>query len=511
MGKKNALIGWTGFIGLELLAHLEDCDLYNSSNISSLASKSYDCIYFAGLPAEKWKINQAPEDDKTNLKNILRVLDTVTTSRFILISTVDVLDATVPQAEDGIVWATHPYGVHRRQMEEYVAGRYADHLILRLPGLFGKGLKKNVLYDLIHDNQVEQISLGSTFQWYGIGALYGDIQRCVAKGVRCVHLVSPPIETAAIVRRCFPDSVDRCKGTRAVSYHLKHGDDYWTTEEAVMAEIEAWVFAEKTQLLFQQRIAVSNIAWDVNETTDALKLLRRHGITQLEVAPTKFGDWTALTVFEDAVVERARAFACTYVSCQSILYNTGINIFEEPERFVTHWRTVASLCKKLGIRTVVFGSPTQRHRGGKGEDVIVPYFKHIAAIAKEHDLLFCIEPNAKGYGCTWLTNIQEVLAFLQKVGEESLRINVDTGNYCMEDDHFEFTRESAAYIGSVQVSNRGLLPLCEMTAEDRETSRRLVQQILATGWKGTISLEQRQSDPATLLHSLEVLKEILVA
>jgi len=206
--------------------------------------------------------------------------------------------------------------------------------------------------------------------------------------------------------------MDRCKGTRAVSYHLLHGGGYWKTEETVMAEIEAWVSAEKTQLLHQQRIAVSNIAWDIHGTTDALKLLRRHGITQLEVAPTKFAEWTA---FNDAVVEQVRAFACTYVSCQSILYNTGIHIFEEPERFVDHWTFVASLCKKLGIRTVVFGSPTQRHRGGKGEDVIIPYFKQIATIAKEHGLLFCIEPNAKGYGCTWLTNIQEVLAFLQKV------------------------------------------------------------------------------------------------
>jgi sugar phosphate isomerase/epimerase len=505
MGKKNALIGWTGFVGLELLGHLDDCDLYNSSNIVSLASKSYECIYFAGLPAEKWKINQAPEADETNLKNILRILDTVAADRFVLISTVDVLDATVSQAEDGTVWATHPYGVHRRQMEEYVAGRYADHLVLRLPGLFGRGLKKNVLYDLIHDNQVDQISLGSTFQWYGIGSLYDDIQRCVAKGVRCVHLVSPPIETAALVRRCFPEAVDRCKGSRVVSYQLRHGEGYWTTEEAVMAEMEAWVSAEKRT---RRSVAVSNIAWDLHETTDILKLLKRYGITQLEVAPTKFADWS---VFDDAVVERARAYPCTYVSCQSILYNTGLHLFEEPERFVAHWKVVASICKKLGVRTVVFGSPTQRHRGGKEEDEILPYFKQIATIAKEHDLLFCIEPNAKGYGCTWLTNLQEVLAFLQKVGEESLRINVDTGNYCMEDDRFEFTSESAAYIGSVQVSNRGLLPLCEMTARDRETSRCLVRQILATGWKGTISLEQRPSDPATLRRSLEVLNDILVA
>lgn len=498
---KNALIGWTGFVGLELLKRIEDCDLYNSSNISSLASKSYRCIYFAGLPAEKWKINQAPEADEANLRNILRVLDTVTADRFVLISTVDVLDATVAQAEDGTVWATHPYGVHRRQMEEYVERRYADHLILRLPGLFGRGLKKNVLYDLLHDNQVDQISLGSTFQWYGIGSLYDDIQRCA--GLRCVHLVSPPIETATIVRRLFPDAANRCKGARVVSYQLRHGEGYWSTEEAVLGEMATWVSAEQRP---RPSVAVSNIAWNLDETTDALKLCKRYGITQLEVALTKFAEWSA---FDEAVVERARAFPCTYVSCQSILYNTGLHIFEEPERFVAHWKVVASLCKKLGVRTVVFGSPTQRHRGAKGEDEILPYFKQIAAIARDHGLLFCIEPNAKDYGCTWLTTIGEVLAFLQKVGEESLRINVDTGNYCMENDRYEFTSESVAYIGSLQISNRGLLPLCEMTAEDRVTSRRLVRHILAAGWKGTISLEQRPSDPSLLLHSLDVLDEIL--
>jgi len=496
---KNALIGWTGFIGLELLGHLNDCDLYNSSNISSLTSKSYSCIYFAGLPAEKWKINQAPEADYENLMAILRILDTVTADRFILISTVDVLDATVPQAEDGTLWSTHPYGIHRRRMEEYVAQRYADHLILRLPGLFGKGLKKNVLYDLLHSHQVDQISLGSTFQWYGISALYDDIQRCLAVGSRCVHLVSPPIETSVLVRRLFPDAV--CKGTRVVSYQLRCGDGYWTTEEAILEKMAVWVLSEQRPRL---SLAVSNLAWDLHEMTDALKLLKRHGITQVEIAPTKFAEWSAFGV------ERALAFPCTYVSCQSILYNTGIHIFEEPERFVAHYRVVADLCKKLGVRTVVFGSPIQRHPGGKDDDQIVPCFKQIATISRDHGLLFCIEPNAKGYGCTWLTTVQEVLSFLLKVGDDSLRINVDTGNYCMEGDRYEFTKESVAYIGSVQVSNRGLLPLCEMSAEDRTTSCHLVRQILAMGWKGTISLEQRSSGPSTLLRSLAVLEDILI-
>ena len=178
----TALIGWTGFVGSEILIHMDKVDLYNSSNIDTIRGKTYSRVYFSGLPAEKWKANKNPEDDKKILDSILSLLETVNINQLVLISTVDVLD---PSGKD---YAVHPYGLHRRQMEEWVETRVPNHYILRLPALFGKGLKKNALYDLIFNNNVELISPDSEFQWYNITHIYEDIELCIDAKIDLIQI-----------------------------------------------------------------------------------------------------------------------------------------------------------------------------------------------------------------------------------------------------------------------------------------------------------------------------------
>ena len=43
-----------------------------------------------------------------------------------------------------------PYGFDRLYLEEFVEQNFKDYLIVRLPGLFGKNIKKNFIYDFIH-------------------------------------------------------------------------------------------------------------------------------------------------------------------------------------------------------------------------------------------------------------------------------------------------------------------------------------------------------------------------
>lgn len=42
-----------------------------------------------------------------------------------------------------------PYGKNRLYLENWVASNFDDYLIVRLPGLFGKNIKKNFIFDLI--------------------------------------------------------------------------------------------------------------------------------------------------------------------------------------------------------------------------------------------------------------------------------------------------------------------------------------------------------------------------
>ena len=44
-----------------------------------------------------------------------------------------------------------------------------------LPGVFSKNIKKNIIYDLIHNNNVSEINSDSIFQWYNLENLTKDI------------------------------------------------------------------------------------------------------------------------------------------------------------------------------------------------------------------------------------------------------------------------------------------------------------------------------------------------
>ena len=68
----NALIGYTGFVGGNLLQYIENCEYYNSSNISHIENKVFDKVYCCGLYGAKWKINNNPgEDLKSNYIKII--------------------------------------------------------------------------------------------------------------------------------------------------------------------------------------------------------------------------------------------------------------------------------------------------------------------------------------------------------------------------------------------------------------------------------------------------------
>ena len=146
---KKALIGYTGFVGGNLVRQMDFDDLYNSKNISQIQNKSYDIIICAGVRAEKYLANKYPEQDLSQIQSLIDFLDTVNCAHFVLISTIDVYNDPAGVDEDTQIDEStlHAYGKNRLHMEKWAAQKFQKHTIIRLPALFGKGLKKNFIYD----------------------------------------------------------------------------------------------------------------------------------------------------------------------------------------------------------------------------------------------------------------------------------------------------------------------------------------------------------------------------
>ena len=148
---KTMLVGSTGFVGGNLAASHAFDGAFHSADIERAFGARPELLVYAGLPAAKYLANTDPAGDLAVVERAFWQMEQIAPRRLVLISTVDVY--AVPQGVDECTPADaeNPaaYGRNRARLERLVREAYPEALIVRLPGLFGRGLKKNFLYDLL--------------------------------------------------------------------------------------------------------------------------------------------------------------------------------------------------------------------------------------------------------------------------------------------------------------------------------------------------------------------------
>jgi nucleoside-diphosphate-sugar epimerase len=259
---KTALIGYTGFVGSNLARQGNFNDQYNTSNINEIEGKDYDLIVSAGARAEKWRINQEPEKDLAEINSLIDHLKAVNTKQFVLVSTVDVYKTPNDVDEDTPIDTAglHAYGSNRYYLEQFCRERF-DTLVVRLPGLFGVGLKKNVIYDLLHNNNVDRIHPAGSFQYYNLDHIWRDIQVALANGLKLVNFATEPIATKEIAEYCFgiQNFNNEPEGVNAGSYdmHTTHASlynadsPYMYSRQQILDDIRSFVVNEQQKKLAQ--------------------------------------------------------------------------------------------------------------------------------------------------------------------------------------------------------------------------------------------------------------------
>jgi nucleoside-diphosphate-sugar epimerase len=224
---RRALIGSTGFIGTNLQRQAGFDDLYQTANIHEIAGRAYDLVVCAAPSAWKWRANQDPAADRAHVQALIEPLRRVRAERFVLISTVDVYGVARGVDEDTPVdpAAATPYGRHRFSVEEAVRAQGNRAVIIRLAHPFGDGLKKNFLYDLLHQHRLDLTHCESTFQFYPVAWLWADLQRILERGLPLVHIATEPASAAEVARACFAMEFTNVTAQPPVQYDLrsKHG------------------------------------------------------------------------------------------------------------------------------------------------------------------------------------------------------------------------------------------------------------------------------------------------
>jgi hypothetical protein len=219
----NALIGFSGFVGSILLKQATFDLLYRSTNIGDIEGQSFDTLVCAGAPAQKWIANREPEADRQKIDSLIGHLETIQCATIILISTVDVFKNPIGVDEDSRIdeEALHAYGLHRRLLEKFVERHFKKPLIVRLPGLVGPGLRKNIIFDFLNDNDVYAIDSRGIFQFYPMVNLWYDIQTACNAGLELVHLTAEPISVADIAKQGFGKPFDQTTDKPIVNYDMR--------------------------------------------------------------------------------------------------------------------------------------------------------------------------------------------------------------------------------------------------------------------------------------------------
>jgi len=255
----QALIGHTGFVGGNILRQSRfDC-LYNTKNIEKMGEVGRFEIVVCAAPASvKWAANKYPEEDFASIKLLMDVLETIETQKFILISTIDVypaprmVDEDFPIDGEGLT----PYSKHRRQLELFAENRFGA-LVVRLPGLFGSGMRKNIIYDLLHNDQ-KFVHQDGVLQYYNLDNIWRDLSIALKNNLKILNIAPEPTSVKEIAKAAFGIDFDNDLLSPPPLYdmHTKHAL-FWNREGVYLYD-KGTILDELRNFVARWRLARGN-------------------------------------------------------------------------------------------------------------------------------------------------------------------------------------------------------------------------------------------------------------
>ncbi|MBD3726601.1 MAG: sugar phosphate isomerase/epimerase [Moraxella osloensis] len=215
------------------------------------------------------------------------------------------------------------------------------------------------------------------------------------------------------------------------------------------------------------RIAISNIAWDVEEDELVAELLAKYGIDGIDIAPSKYFPHPDLATDED--IEEVKAYwaekGIEITGMQSLLFGTqGLNVFGTADiqtKLLAHLESICRIAGKLGSSRLVFGSPKNRDRSGltdeKTLEQAVQFFGRLGDIAQDNGVIICLEPNPTCYGANFMTTSEETLAVVKAIDHPAIKMQLDTGAITINQELItQVVNAAQSEIGHIHISEPNL-------------------------------------------------------
>lgn len=420
------LVGYTGFVGSNIALHCNFDYYYNSVNITEAYGTNPDLLVYAGVPAQKFMANKFPEKDMGFINDAIDNIKKINPKKIVLISTIDVYNSPISVNESTVINVdeNEPYGRNRFLLEKWVMDNFDDYLIVRLPALYGRNIKKNFIYDLIHiipsmlkeekfnelcnkndfikgyyENQgngfyvLKQIrkdeendlkdyfnTIGfsalnftdsrGTFQFYNLSYLWDHICIALKNDIKILNLATEPIKVSDVYKYVMgSEFCNECTSVipaydyKSIHANLFNGKDgYLFNKEFILKDIKEFIDSE-----LGYQLSISNIAWNEENDEEMYNYISNLGFRGLEIAPTRIikeNPYDNLDKIKHFAYSIKRSYGLIISSMQSIWYGKSENIFNsEADRreLIEYTKKAIDFASTIGCKNLVFGCPKNRN------------------------------------------------------------------------------------------------------------------------------------------------------
>ncbi len=262
-------------------------------------------------------------------------------------------------------------------------------------------------------------------------------------------------------------------------------------------------------------LAVSNIAWNYSEVGNIIDTLKEHAVDKIEVAPLALFNKPLEEVSEQDIAD-VRALwqdaGIEIVAMQALLFGKPeLTLFKSQEKraeLFKYLQLVVDVAAAVGARPLVFGSPKNRLRGEmpleQAMHEAAPFMRDVASYAHERGCILCMEPNAAGYGCDFITHHFEAFEFVSMVDHPGCAVQIDAGVMGMNNETSADIVENMELVAHVHCSEPYLEAVGGASVQRHED---ICAALCSSGYDGLVSIEmKRDNDEDNRNHVVDALK-----
>ena len=263
------------------------------------------------------------------------------------------------------------------------------------------------------------------------------------------------------------------------------------------------------------KLAVSNIAWPAAMNEDALAIVKRAGVSGIEIAPTRL--WPEWQGASRSAAETAGNDCLSYglpvVAMRAILFGKPehklLGSDADRDNLGKHLELCADLASGMGARSLVLGAPKNRDLNGRSPadafTIAREFFTELAPYYSRQGVWLCLEANPPQYGCQFITNSSDAGKLVRSVRSPGFGLHLDTA--CMHlagEDLTEAVLKNFEVLRHFHVSE----PFLDAFDHPVINHALVAQTLRGLHYDGWVSLEMREApDP---LQGLRRASEFLV-